>query len=182
MEITKAYDKVSWIFLTKVLRKFGFSNIIIDMVWRLISNNWYSVLINVQSHDFFNSSRGVKQGDPLSPTLFIITPEVLSRGLNRLHEDEDFRGYELPKWSPKINHLSYVDDTILFCSGDRVSVIITMNVLRDYEKISGQLINKEKSSFYLHDNTPLIAAIRLRRLSGIRQGSFPFKYQGCLVF
>ena len=93
------------------------------MIWRLISNNWYSVLIDGKSRGFFQSSRGLKQGDPLSPTLFIIAAEVLSRGLNNLHRDESMKGYGLPKWSPEINHLSYVDDTILFGSGDRGSMV-----------------------------------------------------------
>ncbi|WMV28797.1 hypothetical protein MTR67_022182 [Solanum verrucosum] len=182
LDMTKAYDRVSWIFLTKVLRSFGFSEIIVDMVWRLISNNWYSVLINGQFHGLFHSTRGVKQGDPISPTLFIIAAEVLSIGLNNLHKDDKFKGYGMPKWSPEINHLSYADDTILFCSGDRTSIIKMMRILRGYEKISGQLINKAKSAFYLHDETLLIVAIRLRKLSGIRQGNFPFIYLGCPVF
>lgn len=46
LDMGKVYDRVSWVFLTKVLRKFSFSKIIIDMVWRLISNNWYSICIN----------------------------------------------------------------------------------------------------------------------------------------
>lgn len=54
LDIAKAYDKVSWIFLTKVLRKFGFSEITIDMVWRLIFNNLYSILVNEQSYDSFS--------------------------------------------------------------------------------------------------------------------------------
>lgn len=57
-----------------------------------------------------------------------------------------------------------------------------MGILKEYEKISGQLINLNKSFFYLHDNTPLIVAMRLRRITGIRQGNFPFTYLGCLVF
>lgn len=60
LDMAKAYDKVSWIYLTKVMRKFGFNERIIDMVWRLISNNWYSIIINARSYDFFNSSTGLK--------------------------------------------------------------------------------------------------------------------------
>ncbi|KAG5630180.1 hypothetical protein H5410_001897 [Solanum commersonii] len=57
-----------------------------------------------------------------------------------------------------------------------------MVVLRDYERISGQTVNKSKGSFYLHDKTPLIMAISMRRLTGIRQGNFPFKYLGCPIY
>ncbi|WMV51941.1 hypothetical protein MTR67_045326 [Solanum verrucosum] len=182
LDMTKAYDRVSWVFMTKVLRKFGFSEVIIDMIWRLLSNNWYSICINGQIHGLFQSTRGLKQGDHLSPTLFIIGAEVLSRTLNALHFDSSYLGYGLPKWSPNINHLSYVDDTILFCSGDRGSIIKMMMVLWRYEEVSGQLINMAKSYFYLHEKTPLICSIRLRKLTGIRQWEFPVTYLGCPVF
>lgn len=128
---------------------------------------------------FFNSTRGVKQGDPLSPTLFIIAAKVLSRGLNHLNEDRSFIGFGLPKWSLKINHLAYLDDTILFCSGDKVSIRKMMMALRNYKKCSGQMINLGKRFFYLHNNTPLIVVIRLRRITRIKHGSFPFTYLGC---
>ncbi|KAG5632630.1 hypothetical protein H5410_004347 [Solanum commersonii] len=85
-------------------------------------------------------------------------------------------------WSPEINHLSFADDTILLCSGDRVSVIKIMKILKDYEAISRQMVNKSKSFFYLHDKTHLIVAIRMRTLIGIRQGNFSFIYLGCPVF
>lgn len=60
LDMAKAYDRVSWFFLIKVMRRFGFTEKIIDMVWRLISNNWYSVLVNGNSYGFFSSSRGLK--------------------------------------------------------------------------------------------------------------------------
>lgn len=57
-----------------------------------------------------------------------------------------------------------------------------MELLWKYEKLLGQLINLDKSFFYLHDNTTLIVAIRLRRITGIKQESFSFPYLGCLIF
>ncbi|XP_060190561.1 uncharacterized protein LOC132619782 [Lycium barbarum] len=104
LDMTKAYDRVSWI----------------------ISNNWYSVLINGQQQGFFQSSRAVKQGDPLSPTLFILAAEVLTRNLNRLHQIPQFRGFGMLRRSPKINHLAYADDMIIFTSADVMSLQLIM--------------------------------------------------------
>lgn len=115
-------------------------------MWRLVSNNWYSVIVNGRAKGF-HSTRGLKLGDPLSPTLFIIATELLSRGLNKLNEDDEFRGYGLPKWNPKINHLAYANDTILFCLGKSGYVIKMIKVLRDYEDISGQKVNNGKVPF-----------------------------------
>lgn len=182
LDMAKAYDRVSWTFLIKVLRKFGFSEVLIDMIWRLVANNWYSVLVNGISYGFFKSSRGLKQGNPLSPTLFIIATEVLARSLNELQHDAEYRGYDLLKWSPNINHLSYADDTILFCSGDKKSVKKMINILGNYENVSSQKINKEKCFFYLHENTPMVLAHKLRKWTGINQGHFSFTYLGCPVY
>ncbi|XP_075091576.1 uncharacterized protein LOC142171774 [Nicotiana tabacum] len=69
-----------------------------------------------QASGFFKSTRGVKQGDPLSPLLFMLSAEVLSRSLNKMFEDKDFIGFGMPKWSEPLNHLTYADDTIIFAS------------------------------------------------------------------
>nr|XP_027109299.1 uncharacterized protein LOC113729174 [Coffea arabica] len=63
LDMSKAYDRVSWFFLTMVLRRFGFREQWIDRIWRLVSNVWFSVLINGASVGFFKSTRGLRQGD-----------------------------------------------------------------------------------------------------------------------
>src|SRR4051812_2712066 len=75
------------------MRKLGFGERWLDMIWRerwliwqLISNCWYAILINGESCGFFKSNRGLRQGDHLSPFLFIIATEVFNRVLNKLHE------------------------------------------------------------------------------------------------
>ncbi|XP_059284804.1 uncharacterized protein LOC132038098 [Lycium ferocissimum] len=181
LDMTKAYDRVSWLFLTKVLRKMGFAERSVDLVWRLLANNWYSVLVNGQPHGFFHSTRGVKQGDPLSPALFILSAEVLTRALNSLFEISEFKGYGMPKWSANLNHLAYADDTIIFASADNDSLNMIMKVLQDYEKVSGQLINKRKSSFYMFAKVSQNIVQGVATTTGFSRGSFPFVYLGCPI-
>lgn len=182
LDMTKAYDRLSWLFLTKILRKMGFVERFIGMIFGIVSNNWYSVLINGQAHGFFKSSRGIKQGDPLSPTLFILAAEALSRGLNALHLNLYFCGFGLPKWSPKVNHLAYADDTIIFSSSDATSLRLIMEVLSAYDVASGQLLNNAKSAIYLHHLTEEEVFLKVERITGIKRQNFPILYLGCPIF
>lgn len=78
------------------------------------------MLLNGQPHGFFLSTRGVKLEDPLSFVLFILSMEVLSRELNKLFANKDFKGFKMPKWRSHLNHLAYVDVTIIVTSAQRV--------------------------------------------------------------
>ncbi|XP_019236035.1 PREDICTED: uncharacterized protein LOC109216346 [Nicotiana attenuata] len=130
LDMTKDYDRLSWLLLTKVLRKMGFSERFIGLVYGIVSNNWYSLLLNGPPHSFFKSSKGVKQGDPLSPTLSILAVEVLPRGFNALHMNLYFCGCGMPNWSPKINHLAYAYDIIIVSSSDATSWKFYMRMRR----------------------------------------------------
>ncbi|XP_060182380.1 uncharacterized protein LOC132612050 [Lycium barbarum] len=131
-----------------------------------------------KAHGFFHSTRGFKQGDPISPALFIIAAEVLSRALNSLFDQSSFVGYGMPKWSADLNHLAYVDDTIIFSSADSQSLQMIMDILQEYEKVSGQMINKRKSSFYLFSKVSQELSEQVETITGFVRGHFPFTYLG----
>ncbi|XP_070028670.1 secreted RxLR effector protein 78-like [Nicotiana tabacum] len=145
LDMAKAYDRVSWKYLLHVLRKMGFVEQFINMIWNLLANNWYSVLINGQASKNFKSTRGVKHGDPLSPALFILSAEVLSQSLNKLFEDKKFIGYGMSEWTDPLNHLVYADDTIIFASADLYSLSKVVEVLTLYETS-----NQQFKKFILH--------------------------------
>lgn len=79
---------------------------------------------------------------------------MLGRALDALFDNPDFIGFGMPKWNKNINYLSYVDDTIIFSSSHYGAIQWIMIVLEEYEATPGQKVNKEKSSFYMHENTP----------------------------
>ncbi|XP_070008384.1 uncharacterized protein [Nicotiana sylvestris] len=83
-----------------------------------------------------HSTRSVKQGDPLSPALFILSAEVHSRSLNKLFEDRTFVGFGMPKWFDPLNHLTYVDDTIIFASAHppSLSKIMAVRAITEFAK------------------------------------------------
>lgn len=86
----------------------------------------------------------------MSPTLFIIAAEVLSRALKKLKKKKDFRMFGMPRESPKLNHLAFADDMIILCKAEVKNLQLVITVLDKYEEISGQKINKEKSAIYMH--------------------------------
>ena len=122
LDIEKAYDHVNWEALFYLLGWMGFG-----LKWRrwikaCITSVCFSVLVNGSPEGFFGSSRGLRQGDPLSPLLFLLIMEVLSRLLKKTEECNLFRGFHVGfvnSVGVRISHMLFADDTILFCDASR---------------------------------------------------------------
>ncbi|KAM3319949.1 hypothetical protein P3S67_007149 [Capsicum chacoense] len=97
LDMAKAYDRVSWSYTCLVLRRFGFGDLIIDMIWSTLSNNWYSISVDGTRYGFFHSTKGLKQGNPLSPSLFILGAEVPSGALKNLHHHPQYYGFYMDR-------------------------------------------------------------------------------------
>uniref|UniRef100_A0A8C0UC45 Reverse transcriptase domain-containing protein n=1 Tax=Cyanistes caeruleus TaxID=156563 RepID=A0A8C0UC45_CYACU len=182
LDMAKAYDRVSWSFTCLMMRRMGFGETFIDMVWRTMSNNWYSVIVNGTRYGFFHSTRGLKQGDPLAPSLFILGAELLSQMLNNLTHDQFFNGFYMERRGPQITHLSFADDVIIFTSGCKTSLLKIMKVLQNYELASGQQINKNKSHFMTASSVFHYTNRRIHRLTGFTRKDSPITYLGCPLY
>ncbi|VFQ92890.1 unnamed protein product [Cuscuta campestris] len=120
IDMAKAFDTLRWDYLEAVLLEFGFGTKAASLLMANLKGSMLSVLINRQPAGYFPMTRGVKQGDPLSPLLFIIVSEGLSRLLNRSMEESHIHHYNMG--SVKfIGHLTYADDIMIFTKGDSVN-------------------------------------------------------------
>lgn len=109
VDMAKAYDMVEWDVLKRVLQTHGFQDEFCNLVYSCISSAHFSILLNGSLVGFFQSSRGIRQGDPLSPALFTIMADLLSRILARAADDVTISWIEISRTSPLITHLMYVD-------------------------------------------------------------------------
>ncbi|XP_012857145.1 PREDICTED: uncharacterized protein LOC105976424 [Erythranthe guttata] len=177
-DMSKAYDRLEWRFLLKALHPLGFSHPVCDLLYRSFSNIWYSILITGESYGHFKSSRGVRQGDPLSPLLFIIAQEILTLNIKRLEDQERSKKYKVRRGSLHISHLFYADDMLLFTNGSKKSVTRLRHMLKKYEDSSGQLINLDKSGFYTSKRIRHTKIHLLKEWTGCIHNSLSLKYLG----
>jgi hypothetical protein len=115
LDMSKAYDRLEWSFVEGVLRKLGFANRWVVLLMSCIRSVTYSILINGQPQGLITPSRGIRQGDPLSPYLFILCAEALSSLIQNSAREGRISGVPLSRGGTRINHLLFADDSLLFC-------------------------------------------------------------------
>ncbi|XP_057755393.1 uncharacterized protein LOC130974535 [Arachis stenosperma] len=155
VDISKAYDRVEWSFVWFIMKKLGFCSKWIEWMKACASTISYSVIVDGTPTDFFKSSRGLRQRDPLSPYLFLFCAEGLSYLLHKGEENNLFQGLRLNSRCPTIHHLLFADDSLLFCKATKYNYSNLSQILQLHGRLSGQQINFSKSAVFFSKNTPL---------------------------
>ncbi|KAL2243600.1 UNVERIFIED_CONTAM: hypothetical protein Sindi_0478000 [Sesamum indicum] len=181
LDMAKAYDRVNWEFLFQVLRLKGFPQHWINLVANAVSNCWFSVLVNGEHAGFFHSTRGLRQGDPLSPALFVLAADYLSQGLNTLFVAHPTMYYQSPG-RVRVSHLAYADDMMIFTNICRQHMELLRDFLHAYERVSGQRINSAKSSFILSRQVPLSQLQEVQYVMGYQLKYLPVTYLGVPLY
>lgn len=145
LNIRKAYDRVEWRFLEQIMRKMGFCSQWVDLIMSCIGSASYQVLVNGVPEGEIWPTRGIRQGNPLSPYLFLVCSEALNQQLQFAANSGAIRGFSLCREGPKISHLFFADNTLLFCHATKGDLEVILHILQLYELASGQKLNREKT-------------------------------------
>ncbi|KAL0411507.1 UNVERIFIED_CONTAM: putative mitochondrial protein [Sesamum latifolium] len=167
LDISKAYDRVEWAFLRKVLGKLGFPCSFVDLIMLCVSSVSYSFVLNGSQFGSIIPQRGPRQGDPLSPYLFLLCTESLSSLFRVASQQGMVPGVAVCRGAPSISHLLFADDTMVFCPASSATMKHVRRILDVYKLASGQEINLHKSSATFSHNTPVEVKKQLADTLGI---------------
>ena len=169
LDISKAYDRVEWPFLQGVMAKLGFPEKWINWVMGYVTTPSFSVLINGKPFGNIYPTRGIHQGDPLSPYLFLLCVERFTSLLAKAEMEGCIQGVSICRRAPKISNLIFADDSMLFCRATNSDVAMINEVLQNYASASGQCIKMEKSSVFFSSNTPASQKVGIVLVLGVKE-------------
>jgi len=144
LDITKVFDSVSWPFLLEVLNQLGFGQIWCDIISGLLGTSSTQVLLNGSPGEKIYHQRGLRQGDPLSPMLFILVMDVLCHIINKDAEQNMLQPLARRALRHRIS--LYADDVVLFLRPSASDIEITLDILQLFGTASGLTTNLQKSS------------------------------------
>ena len=178
LDMSKAFDRVEWNFIKGVMVKLGFVDTWIDLIMNCVSSVSYSVLINGEACGNISPLRGIRQGDPLSPCLFLLCAEGFSALIHEAARNQQINGISICRGFPLITHLFFADDSLFFCKARVQECHELVSILNKYEEASGQKINTDKSSVFFSPNTPQDLKESILDILGPMHNSRHSKYLG----
>ncbi|CAA7042276.1 unnamed protein product [Microthlaspi erraticum] len=176
IDISKTYDNVDWRFVLTILEALQLPSIFIKWINLCISSPYYSVSVNGELAGFFKGMKGLRQGDPISSSLFVLSMDILSKLLDKAVLSGNLRPHPFCV-DPLITHLSFTDDVLIFFDGSEDSLRGILKVLKDFEGTSGLALSLQKSCLFLDGNNQELTR-HLASTFGLVHGALPVRYLG----
>ena len=178
LDLSKAYDRVGYIFVRLVLIKIGVALEVVEWIMGCLQSTSFIVLINGSPSNFFHSSRGLRKGCPLSPFIFVLAAEALSRTIHNAKENEMIKGIKVSS-TEEFTHTLFVDDFLVFGEGTIRNIEDFSSLIDKCKNSTAMVVNMENSN--LIHNAFLVDMIqREREIMPFQITSFEvgFKYLG----
>jgi hypothetical protein len=181
LDLAKAYDRVDWTYLEGMLLKLGFAKQWISWIMTCVRSVKYSIRLNGNLLQKFAPTRGLRQGDPLSPYLFLFVAEGLSRLLRQEINSGQLNELKICRQSPGISHLLFADDSILFFEANMDQAMRVKSILSKYELATGQILSPDKCSLLLGNKCTTVAGQQVAAALQVQSVGFEEKYLGLPV-
>ena len=178
LDMMKAYDCVEWNYLEAVMLKLGFRRAWVNKIMACVTTVSLSVLVNGERTEEFKPSRGIRQGDPISPYLFLLAVEGLSCLLRHAGSNENAKGLVVAPSALPVNHLLFADDCLLLFKANVEGATVIRDTIRQYCDASGQRINLNKSSIFFGKGCPEETRQVVKGVLEVANESLTEKYLG----
>lgn len=170
LDLEKAYDRLEWNFLSDTLRLLKLSDSICLIIYHCVSTAPVSINWNEDNSLSFTTSRGIRQGDPISPYLFILAIERLCHRIKDLVNSGIWKGFKIGRGDTHIiSHICFADDLVIVAEANFMQVQMIMGMLEEFCNCSGQKVNLAKSKVFFSSNTDVTLSSDLSRALGIEK-------------
>nr|XP_025616741.1 uncharacterized protein LOC112709055 [Arachis hypogaea] len=178
LDMNKAYDRLEWDFMQKVMEKFGFSQEWVKLIMSCVRSATYRFKINGKLTTKIYPQRGLRQGDPLSPYLFILAAESFTVLMEKALRDNLISGIRLAPTAPVITHLLFADDCIIFAGAQEEEIYQLIQIVNKYTEASGQRINTEKSGLIFGSQVSIQKRVNIEEITGMESWEDLGRYLG----
>lgn len=152
VDLEKAYDRLSWDFIQETLGVIGLPMDLIRIIMECITTVSMQLLWNGELTESFSPSRGIRQGDPLSPYIFVMCIERLSHGINHAVGNGRWKPIRLNRGGIPITHLFFADDLLLLAEATSQNAQVINEVLDNFCVSSGEKVSREKTQIFFSRN------------------------------
>ena len=158
--------------------KLGLDEKWVQLAMETVCTTTYLVLINGKPKGFVTPTRGIKQGDPLSPYLFLFCAEGLSAMIRKAKEARNLQGILFDDGGVRLSHLLFADNSFIFCQATMEKCQRLLAILKQYEVASGQAVNRQKTTLFFSRNTRTNVKQNIQNMMGARIMDDCEKYLG----
>ncbi|KAL9687678.1 hypothetical protein QQ045_032085 [Rhodiola kirilowii] len=182
LDMSKVYDRVNWQFLENLQLRLGFLVSWVRKIIKCVTTVTCYFRVNDVVSEVVVPERGIRQGDPISPYLFIICMEWLAFACIQKQEEGRMVGVKICRSAPSISHLFFADDCLLFMKATLQNVVALKDILERFQLLARQKLNYDKSEMFFGKNVAATYAQVLCNFLGVKRGKVLSKYLGMPIF
>ncbi|PNX84361.1 ribonuclease H [Trifolium pratense] len=178
VDLAKAYDKLSWEFIWRVLMEIKFPEALINVIMHAVTIVMTNVKWNGAKSTYFKPQRGIRQGDPISPYLFVLCMDKLSHLILHAVSEGKWHGIKAGRNGPIVSHVMFTDNLMLFGEARERKMHCVINIMDQFCHMSGQEVSKDKTSLIFSKNVERGMRMKLLRISKFKETSEFGRYLG----